>query len=583
MNIGNSMTKPFKDYFIEKYGKPLYKVPIDLALSCPNREQNNGEGCIYCAENGARARHLSRNLNLQEQVDSGIEFITRRYNATSPYILYFQAYTSTNADLATLKNYYETILKSAEFAVIIIATRSDCLSEEILDYLSELNQRYDLWVELGVQTSNNTTLDFIKRGHNFESVQMAVNKLSTRNIKTVAHIIIGLPNENSCDFRKTAQDIAKLPFTGIKLHNLLVLKNTPLAKLYAKNPFKTLNEYEYANAVKDFLQYIPNSWYLIRLTTDADENDIIAPKWWMKKGQFLEYFKSSSNNKNVHKVKTNDGSYTFYHPKYKQHFHSTTGALKESYDKFINPCELRKRLLTQDNIKILDIGFGLGYNAISAIKVALELNKPLSITTLEFDFKSIELATSIFDKNSLEYDILSSILKNSLWASSVEKQGKCSIRLIIGDARKSIKNLNETFDCVFMDGFSPDKNPDLWTYDFIKNIKSKLYKNGVIVTYSNAYPVRGAFIRNNFHIGNNLVDNKRNGGTIASFNIENIKIPISEKEYNIVCKSTAGVPYRDPNLNCSHKKILNYRKKLVQKLKKLGIPKWFVMNLSKKV
>ena len=585
----------FKDYLIEKYGKPFYRVPIDLPLDCPHRDKNR-DGCIFCAEDGARAIHLSRHLDLKTQVKKGIDYVEKRYKANGNYIAYFQSYTNTNAPVEILKKYYEEVLSSANFKMIIISTRPDCLPDDILQYLSELNERYELWVELGVQTANDNTLETINRGHNFACTESAVKKLSALNIKTAGHIILGLPGEDINDYRNTIYKLSTLPFSGIKIHNLLVLKKSPLAKTYKEMNLKLLNEYEYASALIDIIRRIPADWPLMRINADAKKEDIIAPKWALSKGQFLEMVKSSmlknnfcqgeltgkeftpkEQNNSLNsinswlKLKTDDGSYTFYDPIHKENYHTIAGAATEAVKKFVEPSNLKEKLQqTKNSINILDIGFGLGYNAIAAVKTALNNQGSVSITSLELNDTPLTLAKSLHTTESLEFDIISSLLLNNKWECNSNK-----IELKYGDARKTIQQISKKFDIVFMDGFSTTKNPELWTFDFIKEIVKRLKPDGVILTYSSAFPVRGAFSRNKLYIGMTEPFGRKKGGTIAALEQNDIEIPLSKKDCNIILKSTAGAPFRDPNLNWTAKEILEYRAKVMKRLQQKGIPKWY--------
>jgi uncharacterized protein len=567
----------FKDYLVEKYGHPLYRVSIDLPFSCPNRTDNRA-GCIFCAEDGARARHLSYNLQLEQQISDGISYIQKRYNAKAPYIAYFQSFTNTYAPVDELRRLYEQTLAAADFKMVIISTRPDCLPEPVLDYLSELNKRYDLWIELGVQSANDHTLELIQRGHDFSAVESAVKRLSERNIKCAAHVILGLPGETIDDYRQTAKKIAALPFSGIKIHNLLILKNTPLAKIFADPkatpPVTVLNEYEYAKALAEFLRIIPKEWPIMRLTADTDEKQLIAPKWWMKKGQFLEFFKKNyrRNDSSLEfMVETADGSPTLYHPEYRQHFHSLAGAASETENKFILPCKLEERLKKGD-VKLLDIGFGLGYNAIGAARQAMHIKTgKFYIVTLEKERNTLLAAKNIFPPESLETAIIDDLLCNGIWHSPF-----ATIELKIGDARQTIQTVNENFDCIFMDGFSPDKNPELWSFDFIRQLTNRLDPNGTIATYSSAYPVRGAMLKAGLTVSESRAFGRRRGGTVAAFSTNAfIGTPLPEKEVDVILKSTAGVPYYDRGLTSSTKAIFKYRNNLVSKLRQHGIPKWY--------
>jgi hypothetical protein len=176
----------------------------------------------------------------------------------------------------------------------------------------------------------------------------------------------------------------------------------------------------------------------------------------------------------------------------------------------------------------------------------------------------------LFDTNSLDYTI-----RQSLAETGEYHHQRCSIFLTIGDARKTIKKLTKRVQFIFADGFSPDKNPELWSYDFIKILKSKLSNDGVILTYSAAYPIRGALLRAGLHVGYTPSFGRRQQGTIASLSQEKIELPLTEKDLNIILKSTAGLPYRDVPLNHNKKSIINQRAKTVQRLKQNGIPKWY--------
>ena len=615
----------FKNYLIDYYGAPYYRIPIDLALSCPHKKSKI-DGCIFCAEDGARAVHLSKYLDLEQQVEDGIKFAENRYNANGNYIAYFQSYTNTNSDAKTLKKLYERVLNSAKFKIVIISTRPDCLSNDIISLLSELNSKYDLWVELGVQSANDKTLQTINRGHTFSETKNAATKLNSIGIKTVAHIIVGLPNETHKDYCNTINEINKLPFTGVKIHHLLLLKNSPLAKSYNKESISkqtgeifipkvgTINlmdEYEYAGILIDLIRRIPKDRPLLRINADAVEKNIIGPKWNITKGNFLELVKSTMQENNFYqgdlfqlkdnskkgkenyeiqitnykkenkseilspltslKIKTNDNSFTFYSPQYKENFHSIAGAASETEHKFIIPSKLEEKLKTTSSLKLLDIGFGLGYNAIEAVKTSIKCGTKLSVTSLEMDSNTLTMGLSIYKNDSLDYEIISALKQYGRWHDK-----KNTINLIIGDARKSILNCTTHFNIIFLDAFSPQKNPELWTYDFIKQLFIKMTKDAVLVTYSSAFPLRGALLKCGFAVGETEAFGRKKGGTIASKNNNvNIGRTISEKDLNIITKSTAGVPYRDPYLNWTAKQIFKYKDKLSRRLKLRGIPKWY--------
>ncbi len=255
----------FGDLLAEKYGVRLHRIPFDLGLSCPNRRNGTGP-CAYCAENGALARHLVSGMELAEQARAGKEYIRGRYGSEGPYQAYFQAFTSTFAPVSDLRRLYSDALSNGDYRVLVIATRPDCLSTDCLDYLSELRERYELWVELGVQTSHDATLQLIRRGHDFACTENAVRRLHERSIHCAAHLILGLPGETQDDFNQTADRIAALPFEAVKMHNLLVLRGTPMAKMLRDGLVHPMNEYEYAAALTSFLRRLPNSMAVMRLS-----------------------------------------------------------------------------------------------------------------------------------------------------------------------------------------------------------------------------------------------------------------------------------------------------------------------------
>ena len=188
------------------------------------------------------------------------------------------------------------------------------------------------------------------------------------------------------------------------------------------------------------------------------------------------------------------------------------------------------------------------------------------------DLRTVKAAASpaLAENDKLRSDILKTIVANKIWQSKF-----ASIEVILGDARRTVAELKNPANIVFLDPFSHDVNPELWSYDFMKTISAKLANHAVIATYSNAFPVRGAMLRCNLLVGETPAFGRKKGGTIASFDPAKIAQPLPEKELNIILKSTAGTAYRDTDLRTSREKICELRKKTVQKLQKLNIPKWF--------
>ncbi len=577
----------FSTYLQQTFGAGLQRIPLDLSLGCPHREAGGfGPGCIFCAEDGARARHLGRTgLDLAAQVAKGREYVLARYRENGPYIAYFQAFTSTFAPVGKLRNLYEAVLREADFRMVIIATRPDALPEDVLDYLSELAGRYELWVELGIQSAHDHTLREIHRGHDFSCVQETCRRLAERGIRMAGHFILGLPGENAEDWLSTADAAAQLPLNAVKMHQLMILKNTELAHRCGANPryVQPLNEYEYAAGLKAFLRRLPDNWLVMRLMADADPAQLEAPRWWMKKGQFLSFFEDYFQRPDHESAsefipaRTADGSPTLYHPGYRQHFHSLAGAEGEALKKFAEPTHLAERLQTAaangGTVRLLDIGFGLGGNVMAALKTARAIpGARLEITSLEMDERTLRAARTLYGADCSERKLLDTLLAGGPY---VEAGGSVELRL--ADARQSIRKLrNERFDLIWLDAFSPDANPELWSRQFLKECRRILNPDsGRLVTYSCAPPVRGALFKAGFRLAETPAFGRRRGGTIAALSKLTEFPELCEKERHIILDSTAGTPYSDPDLNATGEWILEHRRRLVERLRRRGVPKWY--------
>lgn len=266
-------------FYRTKFNKKVFKVPLDAHMSCPNKI--NGNGCIYCSNN-SKANIINSNETIEEQFFNNVKTLEKKW-PNSYYIPYFQAGTNTYASLDTLKNLFESVINLDNVVGLSIATRPDTLSDDVIEYLSDLNKRTFLTIELGLQTSNENTLKFIKRGHNVKCFIDAVNKLHEKNIFVVAHIINGLPYETEENMLNTVKLLNDINIDGIKIHMLYISKNTELADIYEKENFKILSKEEYIDIVIKELELLKDTIVIERITGDPIKEDLITPNWLLKK------------------------------------------------------------------------------------------------------------------------------------------------------------------------------------------------------------------------------------------------------------------------------------------------------------
>jgi len=282
-------------FFKKKFGQKVFKVPLDINSTCPN--QYNG-GCIYCS-NKSVAGISDNTLDILEQFEKGRKIMEQKW-PDSLYIPYFQSGTNTYNDKNLVKGYIYKLLLLPKVIGIDIATRPDCLSDEWLDYLEELNKKTFLIVELGLQSSNNNTLKFINRGHDKKIFKKAVEKLHERNIFVVAHIINGLPYEEKEDMINTIKFVNDLKIDGIKIHMLYIAKNTPLASYYENNKFHILTREEYIDIVCDQLRLLNPDVVVMRITGDPELNELVAPEWLIKKFMVLNGIDQEMAKRNIY-------------------------------------------------------------------------------------------------------------------------------------------------------------------------------------------------------------------------------------------------------------------------------------------
>lgn len=270
-------------YYKTRFNEKVFKVSLNAGFSCPNIDGTVGHGgCIYCSKSGSGEFAGNINDSLEKQFNE-IKTMMHKKWPQAKYIGYFQARTNTYGPVKKLKELYETILKQQNVIGLNIATRPDAITDECLDYLEELNKKTYLTIELGLQTSNETTSKLINRCHSLNCFEEMVKKLREKKIDVVVHIINGLPYETKEDMLNTVKYLNHLDIQGIKIHMLSVIKDTPLEKMYQEEKFKLLTKEEYIDIVIEQLELLREEIVIHRITGDPKLDELIEPSWLTKK------------------------------------------------------------------------------------------------------------------------------------------------------------------------------------------------------------------------------------------------------------------------------------------------------------
>ncbi len=276
------------DYEMKKiFGEKTIKLSIDGGFTCPNRDGTIGnKGCVFCSEKGSGDFNSDRSKSITDQINEQKLIMSKKWKSNT-YIAYFQSYTNTYDSVENLRKKFNEALSCENIKGLAIATRPDCISEQIVKLLSELNNRTFLWVEIGLQSIHEKTANFIRRGYDLKQFEEAYEMLKCNNINMVIHLIVGLPTESKQQYLDTIKYISNKDIWGIKLHMLHILKNTDLAELYNSNNFKILTRDEYVNIVCDSLELLNPSTVIHRLTGDGKKSDLIEPLWTLDKLKVL--------------------------------------------------------------------------------------------------------------------------------------------------------------------------------------------------------------------------------------------------------------------------------------------------------
>lgn len=271
----------------EKFGKKVVKLSVDGGFTCPNRDGKVGnKGCIFCSEHGSGEFAGDRKDSILLQMEKQVKLLSDKWKDCY-YIAYFQCFTNTYDTVENLRKLYDEALSFPNVVGLAIATRADCLGDEIIELLSEYNKKTFLWVEIGLQTIHKKTSNFIRRGYDLEVFDKAIEDLNKNNILSVAHIIASLPYETKEDTIESVKYVCKKGVWGIKIHMLNVTKGTDLEKIYEKEKFHLLSADEYIELIIDILKILPENVVVHRITGDGKKEDLIAPRWILNKRYVL--------------------------------------------------------------------------------------------------------------------------------------------------------------------------------------------------------------------------------------------------------------------------------------------------------
>ena len=303
MNLMNNEKhyNTLNNYYKFKYQKKVFKVSLNGGFSCPNKDGKKGfGGCTYCSELGSGDFAGDINKSLPDQFFEMKKMMEQKW-PNALYIPYFQANSNTYADIATLKEKFESVIHLDEKIVMLsISTRPDCLDDDIIAYLGELNTKIPIQIELGFQTSNEKTIQAINRNCTNQEFERAIKLLREQNIEVVVHIINGLPDETKEDMLNTIKYLNRFDYQGIKIHLLHIMKNTKMGEDYLKNPFKTLTLAEYVDIVTEQIRILKPSIIIHRLTGDAPRDLLIEPLWSLKKFVVMNEIDKEMRKKNAY-------------------------------------------------------------------------------------------------------------------------------------------------------------------------------------------------------------------------------------------------------------------------------------------
>ena len=292
------------NYFLRnKFNEKIYKISLDGGFTCPNRDGKAAVGgCTFCSARGSGDYAGSRILSIGEQFADRKKMMEKKWK-DGRYIAYFQAYTNTYAPVEELRQKYEVAFKQENVVALSIATRPDCLEDDVVDLLEEISKKTYLWVELGLQTINDESARNFNRGYDFEVFKEGIKKLQDRNIEVVVHTIFGLPGETKEDMLKTVDYVAHSVAQGIKFHLLHLMKDTAMVKQYESGELELLSQEDYIDLICKGIAMLPQEMVVHRLTGDAPRESLIGPMWSLKKWEVLNSIDKALEDNDIYQGK----------------------------------------------------------------------------------------------------------------------------------------------------------------------------------------------------------------------------------------------------------------------------------------
>ena len=278
----------------------VQKISIDAGFSCPNRDGTIARGgCTYCDNRTFNPSYCHKRDSVTEQLEAGKRFFSTKYSEMK-YLAYFQAYTNTYSPTSKLRAMYEEALAVKDVVGLVIGTRPDCVSNDLLDYLQELNKETFILVEYGIESANNKTLEYINRGHTFECSIDALERTHSRGIATGGHIILGLPGEDKNESIRQAKLISALPMDILKIHQMQIIKGTLLARQYNETPFHLYSVDEYIELIAEYIQHLRQDLVLERFVSQSPAEFLIGPKWGLKNYEFTNKLVNYLNQNGIY-------------------------------------------------------------------------------------------------------------------------------------------------------------------------------------------------------------------------------------------------------------------------------------------